>query len=143
MSLAQSSSQKLLTGSGGDYSSQGLNMEFSLGEIMIESYEDGSNIMTQGLHQGFLRLTAINEHAVNSEIIIFPNPTKDWLKIDFKKEINGQLQLSDINGKLIVKRDFRDVQSDQINIQELAQGTYFLSLFIDNQRYTYQIQKMK
>ena len=140
--FSQSTSQKLLSTSGDAYINSSAIMEYSIGEIAIETYANGST-MTQGFHQGFLRVSAVNEHALSDHIKVYPNPTKDWLNIDFEKPTDGHVRLTDINGKLVLESAIKSKQQQQFNIQHLAQGTYFLSLVIDNKQSTYQIQKMK
>tara|TARA_B110000467_G_C18252549_1_gene441351 strand:- start:278 stop:709 length:432 start_codon:yes stop_codon:yes gene_type:complete len=140
--FGQSATQKLLSTGGSSHENGAGIVEYSIGEISIETYANGST-MTQGFHQGFLRVSAVNEHALSDNIKVYPNPTKDWLNIDFEKPTDGQLRLTDMNGKLVLESAIKSKQQHQFNIQQLAQGTYFLSLVIDNKQATYQIQKLK
>jgi len=140
--FGQSATQKLLSTGGSSHENGAGIVEYSIGEISIESYTNGST-MTQGFHQGFLRVSAVNEHALSANIKVYPNPTKDWLNIDFEKPTDGHVRLTDMNGKLVLESVIQSNQQHQFNIQHLAQGTYFLSLLIDNEQSTYQIQKIK
>ncbi len=66
------------------------------------------------------------EHTVK----IFPNPTADILKVemDFDTPSKGIVVLTDITGKVIEIRDFRNItrQQESFDLQKLANGTYLV-----------------
>ncbi len=60
---------------------------------------------------------------------IYPNPANNKLHIENMNERNTFFLISDISGRLLMKVN---IQSE-IDISELAQGIYFISVFNDNE----------
>jgi hypothetical protein len=79
--------------------------------------------------------TSLSEYTKYHELSIFPNPTNDFLNIQFKypqylNDHSGKIIVLDINGKevfvtdcLLSKDDFQ-----VINLSHLNNGVYFLKL---------------
>jgi len=65
----------------------------------------------------------------NFEILIYPNPTDSELNIELTNGLNGQLELRDIQGKLIQYIDMvADKKKYYFNVQNLNSGIYLLNL---------------
>jgi len=63
-----------------------------------------------------------------SDIKIFPNPTKDFIHINYGLRIPTKIELFDINGRLIL--DFENLNT--VDMRSLSTGTYILkSTFSD------------
>src|SRR5690554_7690875 len=74
-----------------------------------------------------------NNEGSNSEVNIYPNPTSDFLTIDFNTLNSEKIQISliDMNGKLIKQEFFtpnKGKNHKQINVQTISQGMYQLVL---------------
>jgi len=71
----------LVSSSGNTFSSGNVIMDFSLGEVVITTHLNSSNILTQGFHQEILKVTT---QVVNIDIKtkVFPNPTTSSLTIE-------------------------------------------------------------
>lgn len=64
-----------------------------------------------------------------TDILIFPNPTEDFLTIDFKQTIleNASARIYDITGKLIFsEKKKEDSQNMILNLSEISSGSYIL-----------------
>ena len=59
------------------------------------------------------------------DINIYPNPSKDWIKIDGLKE-SSDVQIFDITGKLILQQEYQI--DDRIDISSLTTGMYILNI---------------
>jgi photosystem II stability/assembly factor-like uncharacterized protein len=68
-------------------------------------------------------VTSFHEIA-NSTINIYPNPTVDILYIDVQGELNFQVNLYSLDGKLIISES----NSNQIKVDSIPQGTYLLEI---------------
>ena len=68
-----------------------------------------------------------NTIRLSSEVKIFPNPASTKLKIESDYPIN-QLEISDLNGKIIVKKSFYPTKEILENIAHLKSGIYITSL---------------
>jgi len=62
----------------------------------------------------------------SSEVFIYPNPVSDQLYIKIPKKGTYQVQIRDVNGK-IVKEQFINL-TNTVQVKELLQGLYFLEL---------------
>jgi hypothetical protein len=144
-SMAQSISPEVIASAGG---SDNIQLNWTLGEVMIDTYDSGNNILTQGFHQTLLVLppdpvnvTNLNEIDVN----IFPNPTSDRIIIEVNKNDNAlSIELIDMNGKLIVSDIMQPgMMRKELNVSKLATSYYLLKMFSIEGEFssTYKIQK--
>jgi hypothetical protein len=75
---------------------------------------------------------AMDEWYVKENLITYPNPVVDYLYITTPNVLsNGAVQISDIYGKLLISKPFRD-ESIRIDSRGLAQGLYIVKI-IDGQ----------
>lgn len=58
--------------------------------------------------------------------IIYPNPTRNFVKIEGEKISN--VSISNILGKVVLKQDFSNVNATTLNIASLSQGVYLVSV---------------
>ncbi len=74
--------------------------------------------------------TGVNEIENNeSDIIIYPNPASDYIKIQSSIEL-GTITVTDMVGKIILQTKSR-AEQEQINIKTLPDGVYFVT-FLNN-----------
>ncbi|MBN2890910.1 MAG: T9SS type A sorting domain-containing protein [Bacteroidales bacterium] len=78
-------------------------------------------------------LVKISEIAKEMGIIVYPNPSSDYLFICTEKEVkNGfEIKIFDISGNCVYKNDNYENQS-QINISHLNSGIYIITTKIEN-----------
>ena len=140
--LGQVTTPSVVSSSGDSYSNGNIIMDYTLGEIAIETYTNGSTILTQGFHQGDLKVTT---SVVNLDIKtkIYPNPTTNFIIIELEKNVNAELLVYDINGKIVVKDKLNDEQQKQLDFSFLNQGNYLLHINIADKQSVYQINKSK
>ena len=131
---------------GTNYNSQNpLQLHFGLGqEILIDSIvvkwpDKSSQKYYQVTGNQFLTIDQNLELVENTEVIIFPNPFDDWLKIRFRSEGNHDItiKLFDIKGKLISENSSYTYKSssyyfDWNNLPVLPAGAYILQIFENN-----------
>jgi uncharacterized delta-60 repeat protein len=92
----------------------------------------------------------INNFNTNFEITTAsPNPTNDFITINYNLKTNSEisLELYDINGKVIMKPFYKvsreqGQNSEIINLNGLAKGTYFLALKSAEKNHLLKILKM-
>jgi len=79
-------------------------------------------------------IAAENEPTINSDLIVYPNPSKGQITLSYV----GQEQLStatitDVNGKLIKEIDLRSFdESLDIDLSGLSKGMYFMQISTSN-----------
>ncbi|MCH8319158.1 MAG: T9SS type A sorting domain-containing protein [Bacteroidetes bacterium] len=74
---------------------------------------------------------------------VYPNPTFSTIILDFYTDIQlYKLYLTDMLGKVIYKKDVRDVRKTQIiDINDYSQGIYFLIIETNQRKSIYKIVK--
>lgn len=139
--LGQITSPSLVSSSGGSYSNNNLNIEFSVGQLVIETHQN-NDILTQGFHQGSLKIqTTLSE--IKFEAKVYPNPTSDIIVVELAKDVKGDILVYDVNGKLVLSDQLYQERKKQFDFRELNQGNYLLHLKIDDKQNIYKIQKIK
>lgn len=121
--------QNSVVGSTGASASAGtIKMDYTLGEVVIETFSAGGQTLTQGFHQTALHLVAIENTDYFPEISIYPNPTSDLVNIDIPANYNSlDISLYDVTGKLI--RIFSNASGKvTLDAAVLATGTYYLQM---------------
>lgn len=79
--------------------------------------------------QAYNLMLSVSEVDGKEEIAIFPNPTKDFIRIQSEKEIKS-VQLFSAEGKIIQK----NLNGNHINLNRLPNGIYFLKIELENGR---------
>lgn len=131
----QSVSMYLIGTAGDSYKNSTYQLDWSLGEILTETYTGTQYSLTQGLHQGNYTITSIIDiPQSNFTIIVYPNPASNYLVIDIK---NGKPEdiiysFTDINGRLIQSGHLKS-QQKELNIQQYSPGIYFINIQQNNQ----------
>ncbi len=128
---SQSIPIQLITTAGDTYTNSISVVDWSLGEIMIETHQNGSIMLSQGFQQGKFQTLEIEINPYNSiKLTVFPNPTQEFIEVliaDFKANTALQYNLTDIKGKLI-KSGTISTQTDKIDLSWQLHGTYILSI---------------
>ena len=119
--------QEVIATQGDSYSNTIGSIDFTVGEVVINTGTDGSNSITQGFHQSNWKFVGVEDHASSYEITIFPNPTAEVLNIKTSKFENLSYMLYDALGKLIAQ-DKLSAEQTAIQVSKLAAGSYSLVL---------------
>lgn len=120
--------QEIISTSGDYFENTNASISWTIGESMIETYSNETNVLTQGFQQSRLTSSSIFElEDTGISVNIAPNPTTDFihLYIDNFKDINYQLY--DFNGKIIKKADVNSVET-MISFSNLSYAVYFLKI---------------
>jgi hypothetical protein len=146
-----SNAQELeVVSSGGDHF-EGTNAQISwtVGEISVETYNNGANIVTQGFHQTNLTITKIDEDYLNNSdasVNIYPNPTSEFATIELTNAINNNFifELNDNKGKTILKKNFEG-EKEIIDFKQLAPSIYYIRVYSKDGSYieTFKVIKDK
>ena len=98
--------------------------------------------------QGFIQPYLLAKLASNPAPLgfeVYPNPTLGDLYIDLEKSYDGLLEASlyDYRGRIVFKKSFRDQRNIKLDLREIAQGSYFLRILINNKQRVVQINKQR
>jgi len=70
--------QEVVSTQGDSYSNASGNIDFTIGEVVINTGTDGTNDLTQGFHQTNWYFVGLEGHSPSYEATIFPNPTSGF-----------------------------------------------------------------
>jgi hypothetical protein len=134
LTMSQTARPELICSAGDSYSNSSYLMDWSIGELSIETYTSSTMIISQGFHQGEYVVTRIDEIPFfDFSITAFPNPTSDLicLKVESTKVEHINYAVSDISGKVLLNGNTAN-QLEQINFSNYAPGVYFMSVTQNN-----------
>ena len=121
------SAQEVVSTQGDSYSNASANIDFTIGEVVINTGTDGTNDLTQGFHQTNWNFLGLEDFAPDYQVTIFPNPTQDVLNIKTSSFENVTYTLYDAQGKLVMQ-DILSAEQTPIQVSQLAPGSYSLTL---------------
>jgi len=72
--------------------------------------------------------TEINEKDKINEIELYPNPAKDFIQLKNINAIDANIQIINIDGKIINEVLFSELSKGIVNVNNLPQGVYFVKV---------------
>ena len=122
--------QEVVATQGDSYSNASGSIDFTIGEVIIDTGTDGNNDLTQGFHQTNWNFVGLEDFAPNYEATIFPNPTEDVLNIRTSTFENVMYTLYDAQGKMVMQ-NILSAEQTPIEVSQLALGAYSLELIFE------------
>ena len=121
------STQEVVSTQGDSYSNASGSIDFTIGEVVINTGTGGANDLTQGFHQTSWNFLGVEDFAPDYKAIIFPNPTSDVLNIKTRIFEKVTYTLYDAQGKCVMQ-DVLLSEQTPIQVSQLAPGSYSLTL---------------
>ena len=115
------SAQEVVSSQGDSYSNGSGSIDFTIGEVVINTGTDGSNDLTQGFHQTNWNFVGLEDHATSYEATIYPNPTSEVLNIRTSTFENVTYTLYDAQGKLVLQ-NVLSAEQTPLQVGQLAPG---------------------
>ena len=131
VSAFAASAQEVVSSQGETYSNANGSIDFTVGEVIVNTGTNGTNDLTQGFHQTNWNFLGVEDYAPDHQVIIFPNPTQDVLNIKTSVYENVTYTLYDAQGKLVMQ-NILSVEQTPIQVSQLAPGSYSLELIFEN-----------
>jgi membrane-bound inhibitor of C-type lysozyme len=129
LSIQVNAQLQVIASSGGHEESSESSIAWTLGEVVIAAHTKSGVMLTQGFHQSNLEITtAVDEsHSLDIQVKAYPNPVQNKLtvEVDNNEAMDLSLQLFDINGRLLLKRQLNNSRQN-LNLEKYAQGQYIL-----------------
>jgi hypothetical protein len=129
-------------------------ISYTIGEMPLVSTEKSNGlVITQGILQPFISIAdTVYECFSQTEVRVYPNPTPGIFSLQLSMFKVGTVKtvLYDAAGKMLQQDDFayNTFATKQYNIQQLANGRYYLQLFFTEagnnkaKKCAYTIQKL-
>jgi len=126
--------QHIISTAGNTSISEDFTIDFTIGEIITQTYQGNTINATQGFHQPNLTVTAIYYPDPIYDIRLFPNPTEDFVILEFPKlDQDYSIELYDTGGQLILQ-DRVHQKETYIDMSNLATAVYFLRVNGSNKK---------
>ncbi|MDD5149001.1 MAG: T9SS type A sorting domain-containing protein [Flavobacterium sp.] len=93
---------------------------------LTSNWKSGSPVIT-GSNCAVLNT---NSFDINSNLKLYPNPTKEMINIDFYEVEDANLEVSDMNGRVLLTQKLKNT-SNKIDIRNLATGMYLFTVTSD------------
>ncbi len=96
-------------------------------------YENDGSLIYQNpdYNTCYYSVTVNLDQHISGQINYYPNPAKDFVNINLADEGTKEIQLVDLNGKIILKKITVD-NKVLLNLQEVNKGIYFVRIKTDN-----------
>lgn len=124
--------QETISTQGDSYTNPTGSIDFTIGEVVINTGTDGSHDITQGFHQTDWNFLGVEDHVPTYEAAIFPNPSSDVLNIKTSTFENVTYTLFNAQGKLVLQ-DKLSAELTPIQVCGLASGAYTVLLTNETQ----------
>ncbi len=126
--------QESPTATGSEATGTGGTASYTVGQIVYTTNTGTNGSVAQGVQQPYEISTTlgINETTINLEMVVYPNPTTNYLTLKAEKTDNLNYQLFDLQGKII---ENKKVSSNLTTIimESLPTSIYFLKVTKNNQ----------
>jgi len=139
LGIGTAEAQQAVSTAGNHSETATFQLSWTIGEPVISTFNNGSNVLTQGIHQSKLTVTAIKEIELSGlEISAFPNPTNEFVNLQVQQLLTEQpnemlkdisFHLYDMNGKVLIQKQIVNTETI-IQMEGYSPSTYFLKIMI-------------
>jgi hypothetical protein len=112
---------------GGSQTNGSTTVVYTVGEIAIQENSNGTIHLSEGfIGPDIAEAMDIKDYTLLQNINIYPNPTQDFVNINFENESEYQINVTDLSGKIIYTFEENNQLEQRINLQNLKVGVYLL-----------------
>jgi hypothetical protein len=130
---AQSIDRQVIGSTGASSSTSTIQMDYTVGEAVIGTFGSSSITVTQGFHQTLVAGIGVSDLDVNSDLIVYPNPTNSILNIQLGNTQSSEdynISVVSLMGVKVLEMDNSSVSDlDQtlvLDVSDLASSSYLL-----------------
>jgi hypothetical protein len=126
--------------SAGNYSEAGgISLSWTLGEVAVTTLSQGDLVLTQGFQQSYLKDVGFAMDPILWQIIAYPNPVMDELRIQFDvpDPTDFLIEIQDVTGRLLSQEQYKQVfPGDVIPIamSSYKEGVYFFRISTNDRK---------
>ncbi|MFT5779912.1 MAG: hypothetical protein ACI837_002871 [Crocinitomicaceae bacterium] len=125
-------SQEVVSTQGDSYTNASGSIDFTIGEVVINTGTDGTNDLTQGFHQTNWNFLGVDNHEQNFEATVYPNPMGTELYIQTESFEYVSYIIYDATGRIVAENKLNALQTG-IDVSTFAPSSYSLVLRNENQ----------
>lgn len=119
--------QEVIASQGDSFENASGSIDYTIGEVVINTVTDGTNDLTQGFHQTSWNFLSLADFAPEFLVGVFPNPTENYLNIQSDMYEGVTYILTDAQGKRVLTNVLTGSLTT-LKVAHLAPGPYNLSL---------------
>ena len=132
--VVTAAAQSDIVTTGGEASSNAGSVSYTIGQIAVQSVENGSATLTEGVQQPFeIQIVGVDNYPnITLDARVYPNPTADRVTLTVNTPVVETMCTSSLhvalynnNGQYIRTVDITATQTD-IDMTALSAGTYYL-----------------
>ena len=115
---------------GGDMEGSGVTISYTIGQIAVQSYGEGSTRIFEGVQQPYeIQTIGIDNYpGITLNAMVYPNPTLGNVQLTMNNvQFEGEVKVFDSNGKYLFSKKIEG-ETTVIPMSELATGTYFVNV---------------
>ena len=101
-------------------------------QVSIDSVYSFNVVSNRTLTALFYSLISVPEFENNNDILIYPNPAINYVRIDLKTDDYVLIEIYDALGKLVKTRISSREHSVKINTEDLNKGVYYVNVKLKN-----------
>jgi len=132
---------------GGSVSEEGSILMQSVGQAsVIGTYHSGGFALRQGYVQALVWSKIVNSNEpIDLRVKIFPNPFVDQFNLSFLEDISEPVHVTLFNdlGQELKSVTYDPAQDLSMNLDDLAEGKYFVNVSSNGKQFVNQIVKLK
>lgn len=132
---AQSLDRFVIGSTGGEAIGSNVHLEFTVGEVAVQTLENGTFVLNQGFHQTNPPFnTSIDREQIRVDYSLYPNPTHDIvnLTLELERPTDIVVDILDIRGRRtgIQPQSWSNQQQiqAQFDLSSLPTGLYLMSI---------------
>jgi hypothetical protein len=147
VTYGQANDLKVVASAGTTFTAGNLSLDWTLGEVIVDTYDEPGLGLTQGFHQPAYQLVAVKSIPAELGLItVFPNPFSDVLmvKMNFAAFEKGEMELVDSKGTSIWKKPFEGNEIiENYSASSLPSGSYRLAVTLAGDTFIQSYQLLK
>lgn len=121
-------SQEVVSTQGDSYTKTNGSIDFTIGEVIANTASSNENTLTQGFHQTNWMFLSVENHQIDYEATVYPNPMSSVLNIQSSAHENVSYTVNDARGRIVSKGNLQTIVTE-VDVSLFAPGSYSLVLF--------------
>ena len=130
LSMMSLCAQSAIVPIGGDMEGSGVTVSYTIGQIAVQSYGEGSTRISEGVQQPYeIQTIGIDNYpGITLNAMVYPNPTLGNVQLTMNNvQLKGEVRVFDSNGKYLFSKKIEG-ETTVIPMSNLAAGTYFVNV---------------